>query len=243
MYHSRRNQKKHDQNGFTIVELLIATMIFSLVLIVILYGVLSFTHAYYQGVNSSTTQETTRSITNTIAQAIEFSGDAITTAGTVNASANEYEFCAGGATYYYILGAEYDGATPSLNDPGLYVYPSSCTWPNAPSFSGGKEMLGKNMRITYLNLSEPSSPGSRLYNVSLSLAYGDNDLLCSVSHGSGTGGCNAGAASYPDTSGTYVTGANANDVECKQDAGYEFCAHAGLSTTVSLRVANGALGS
>jgi len=229
-------QLKHDvrpEAGFTIVELLIATTVFSMVLMVLLYGVLSFTHAYYSGINASTTQDTARTIINSVAQSIEFSGSSILT----SVSGNTYYFCTGGNTYYFILGSMYDGATPTSGDPGLFVQPGTCT--SSPNFSatGSKEMLEANMRITYFQLAQPSV-SSRLYNVSIGLAYGDSDLLCNNSKDGSPGGCIGGTL---NTQGISVIGSNADDVVCKQTSGSEFCAHAGLSTTVSLRVANGAL--
>src|SRR5262249_25193419 len=65
------------QAGFTIVELMVATLVFSTILIVITYGVLSFTRAYYNGVTNSTTQDTARNIISTISQAVEFNGSGI----------------------------------------------------------------------------------------------------------------------------------------------------------------------
>ena len=208
------------QSGFTIVELLIATTVFSLVLIVLLYGVLSFTHAYYSGVNSSSTQDTARTIVNTVAQAVEFSGNVIYPNAQV--SGNKYYFCAGGNTYYYILGNMYDGAPPSSTDPGLFMDPGICRRHllRSPN-TGAKELLNANMRITYLTLVQsPSNP--RLYTVSLGLAYGYGDLLCNNSKtGTGsTGGCLSSEGDYSQSAS--VIGTNANDVVCKQQMDRNF---------------------
>lgn len=225
-------------DGFTIVELMIATAVFSLVLMVVLYGVLSFSHTYYRGVNSSTTQNMARTIINNVAQAIEFSGSSITATPASESAGNKYYFCAGGATYYYVLGALYDG-TATASNPGLYVEPGTCT-SVPPDFSNprGTELLASNMRITYLSV-QPSSGNPSLYTIGIGLAYGDSDLLCSKSLGTGAGGC----ASPADTASQLVAGTNPDDVACRSGTGYQFCAHAGLSTKVLLRVANGAPGS
>jgi prepilin-type N-terminal cleavage/methylation domain-containing protein len=238
-YMPNRNTEKR-QAGFTIVELMVATAVFSLVLVVILYGVLSFSHAYYSGVNSTAIQNTARSITNSVSQAIEFSGNEITPVTNISGSTNY--FCVGGATYYYAVGAMYDGASPSAADPGLYMIPGICS--NTPSIpaAGGKELLGTDMRITYLDVSQSSAnmqlTSPRLYNVALGLTFGQSDLLCNISkNGSGNkGDCLKNTSQY--SQGVAVTGTGPNDVVCRLVTGYEFCAHAGLSTTVSLRVDN-----
>jgi prepilin-type N-terminal cleavage/methylation domain-containing protein len=235
---STTSQTNTTQSGFTIVELMIATAVFSLVLLVILYGVLSFTHAYYSGVNASATQNDARTIVNAIAQSVEFSGNTIIPSADVSGST--YYFCVGGNTYFYNVGSMYNGPSPSLGDPGLYMEPSICT--KTPNYSDvkGKELLGANMRVTYLSLAQ-SSTNARLYDIAVGLAYGYGDLLCNNSKsGTGsTGGCYSSDPSYNQSSS--VVGTNADDVVCKQITGSQFCAHAGLSTTVSLRVSNGAL--
>lgn len=238
----RRRTYASDQAGFTIVELMIATLVFSMVLMVIIYGVLNFSHAYFSGVNSSATQNTARTVINNIAQAIEFSGNTITPTSPVIGKLNTFYFCAGNATYYYVQGMMYDGATPTAADPGLFRQPGSCT--SSPSFSaaaGGEELLGTNMRIPYFKVAQADATG-RLYSVALSVAFGDSDLLCNVSKGSAQGGCQLSAPLNPI--GQPVIGAGSNplgDVECRQVTGSQFCAHAALATTVSLRVTNNEL--
>jgi len=232
-------KKSTSQQGFTIVELLIATTVFSLVLLVILYGVLSFTHAYYGGVNRSSTQNSARSIINAVAEGIEFSGSTIVVSHQV--SGNGYAFCAGGSTYYYTVGVMYTG-TPSAGNAGLYYVPGTCLSSTAPNFTnpvtGSRELLNNNMRVTYFSVAQSPS-AARVYTVSLGIAYGYSDLLCSVSGNGSTGGCLGGDGLNSTTAS--VVGTSATDVQCKQVTGSEFCAHAGLSTTVSLRVSNGAL--
>jgi hypothetical protein len=77
----------------------------------------------------------------------------------------------------------------------------------------------------------------------LGIAYGDSDLLCNQSK-TGQGGCVPTDTENPmgrtiTTNPSSVN--NVSDVECRDTAGFEFCAHAGLSTTVALRVASGVL--
>lgn len=233
------------QAGFTIIELLIATLVFSMVIMVILYGVLDFTHAYYSGVNSSSTQDTARNIMNTVAQSIEFSGsDITTTPATFPAAGNLVSFCAGGTTYVYSWGVEYNSSTgPSSTNAGLYAITGGCqTLPFA--ISGGQELLANHMRITDLTVTQ-SPANARLYTITLGLAYGDGNLLCNASDTNHPGGCLPGATQNTATASVVgnssYAGGPENDVQCLRITGSQFCAHAGLSTTVSLRVANSAL--
>ena len=240
--HYKTPKSKVSQAGFTIVELMIATTVFSMVLLVIIYGVISFTRAYYSGINSSSTQNTARNVVNTVAQAIEFSGNLVTQSGSVGGGNPAYYFCVGGTTYFYIPGVKFNSTQAvSGTNPGLFAEPGSCN--PSPNFSDpkGQELLGNAMRVTFMSVQ--SVPGSsRLYKVSIGLAYGDADLLCNHSISSGKGSCTAGQPTYtlgpPEDS---VVGTDANDVVCKLAAGEQYCAHAGLTTTVSLRVASSEL--
>lgn len=235
------------QMGFTIVELMIATVVFSMVMLVIVFGVLNFSHDYYGGITSSTTQNTARNVINAITQSIEFSGlSIVTTPTSLPGAGNEVYFCAGGATYAYNWGTMYKG-TPSTTNLGLYEITGMCKMPAASDLSTaqangtGKELLNPNMRVTVLTVS--SDPTGRLYTITLGVAYGDSDLLCNQSK-VGQGGCVASDATNP-TGQTVTTNPssvdNVSDVQCRAAAGFDFCAHAGLSTTVALRVASSVL--
>jgi hypothetical protein len=190
-------------------------------------------------VNSSSTQDTARTILNSVSQGIQFSGNVIYKSGPVGSPSLAYYFCVGGATYFYIPGVKYD-ATATLNssNPGLYMDPGGCS--STPNFSNskGKELLGNAMRVTYLSV-QPLGTTNRLYTISLGIAYGDSDLLCNHSIASGKGSCQHSSTAY--AIGDVVQGTDQNDVVCKPSAGSQFCAHAGLTTTVSLRVASSEL--
>lgn len=226
------------QAGFTIIELMFATLAFSTILIVITAGILSFTHAYYRGVNSSTVQDTARNIAGTISQAIEFSG---TNIGPTEVDGALQYFCAGDQVFTYSLGAAYTGIPsgdpgPLDSNPGLYVMTTGdggCP-PSAPDVSsgGGQELLPPNVRVTQLNVQPASIAGAtNVYTITLSLALGTNDLLCTSSV---SGSCTSNA-SLSDTQ------LSTGNVACKQQTGSQFCAVSTLSTTASVRVAGSAL--
>ena len=65
-------KNKTKNSGFTIIELMIATSVFAVVLVVAASGILAIGMLYYKGVTSSRTQEAARSISNTIANTIQF---------------------------------------------------------------------------------------------------------------------------------------------------------------------------
>ncbi|HSX31599.1 MAG TPA: prepilin-type N-terminal cleavage/methylation domain-containing protein [Candidatus Saccharimonadales bacterium] len=219
------------QAGFTIVELMIATLVFSIVLLIITVGVLHFSNSYYKGINSSATQTAAQSAIDTISQAVQFG--ATGSAGTDVAPSGV--FCAGSQMFLYSLGVEYTGGTPNSSNWGLYMFPNphtgNCDTSGIVSFAGGSELLSTNMRVTDITVVN-SDPTTNLWNISLTVAYGDSDLLCNTSIAAGTqGSCDNGSSRYATTD--TVTG---DDVGCHTDAGTQFCSVASLSTVAQQRV-------
>jgi len=233
-YKRRRSSTiPQEQSGFTIVELMIATLVFSVVLVVITVGVLHFTSSYYKGINSSTTQTTAQNAIDSVSQSIQFSAGG--TVGTDVAPAGL--FCAGSNIFLYSLGVQYQGGTPSATNWGLYALPNphtaNCSTTGIGSFAGGTELLGKGMRVTNVSVLN-TDPVKNLWQVSLTLVYGDSDLLCRTSLGGSTkGSCQQTAPAYLLTDA--VSGA---DVSCKPQIGSQFCSVAALSTIAQQRIGN-----
>jgi len=228
MSHIHKPHSGSLQAGFTIVELLIATLVFSLILLVITYGVLHFTNSYYKGLNTSMTQNAAQSAIDTIVQAVEFSESGTTVSDNTH-------FCAGTKMFVYDAGKAFAGGTPAAGNRGLYMMDanSSCTDPGGAT--GGTELLGKNMRVADIkvsksnaaDISDPNIP----WQISLRIAYGDSDLLCSAHLNSSPGGCNAGDASMA-SSAAFA----ADDMRCKSTVGAQFCSVATLTAVAQQRI-------
>lgn len=220
-------QHTHYQSGFTIVELMIATVVSTLILVVITVGIVRFTSDYYKGVNASSTQTTTQNAIDAVAQAIQFNAS-----GTVPTDGTQGIFCAGSQVFLYTMGKAL-GGTPSVANWGLYQLnnPSAnCVIP--ADTSGGTELLGPNMRLSVMNLAQVGS--SDVWQLDIRVAYGDADLLCRTSiTGGSQGSCSAGATDYGASD--IVQG---SDVTCKIRTGSQFCSVVHLSTAIGQRVNN-----
>lgn len=223
--HQSRRTAHASEQGFTIVELMIATVVSAIILLVITFGIVHFTNDYYQGINSSNTQATTQNAIDAVTQAIQFNAS-----GTVATDGSQGIFCAGSQVFLYTMGKQLTGA-PSATNWGLYQLnnPSpNCTTP--PDTSGGTELLATNMRLAYINLSRVGT--TNVWNLELRVAYGDPDLLCrSGIGGTSKGSCNSGAVEY--TSADAITG---NDVKCKLQTGSQFCSMTDLQTAIGQRI-------
>jgi type II secretory pathway pseudopilin PulG len=240
----RPQLRNHSEAGFTIVELMIATLVFTVILVVVTAGVLSFTKEYYKGLNSSATQRTARDIMTAIAQGIQYAGASNQVLDNRNDPANDATgaICVGNVHYYYYIGRVYDGSTGNFGvfrttDPTYPCTPMpSTTYPSFPTGFTGTELLGPHMRLTDIN----AGPDNSVYDISVGVAYADDDssgkadLLCIPNLGS-PGGCNpSDGPMTPVILGDQNT--DGGQVLCKIQTGSQFCAVSHLSTSVQTRL-------
>ncbi len=181
--------------GFTIVELLIATAVFSIVLLGALAGFLEVGRLFYKGVSSTSTQ----SVANQILQDVSGSFRTNYSFASVPPSGNNAYayYCIGNSRYTYNINHELDiNAAPNHAVPaagGNYgllkdilpgssgcAAPAAENDPNPPSgslrFQNPTEMLGDKMRLSAFNIAQTTST-SNFYDVNLVVAYGDDDAF------------------------------------------------------------------
>jgi prepilin-type N-terminal cleavage/methylation domain-containing protein len=60
------------QKGFTVIELMISTAVFSMILLVVLGAITQIGRMYYKGIVSTKTQEVTRALVDRISQGIQY---------------------------------------------------------------------------------------------------------------------------------------------------------------------------
>ncbi|HEV2402734.1 MAG TPA: prepilin-type N-terminal cleavage/methylation domain-containing protein [Candidatus Saccharimonadales bacterium] len=224
------NSVEPSAGGFTIVELLIATVVFSMVLLLVTEGVLQITGTYYKGVTGANTQTVATNVISTIAQAIQFGGPVMP---TLNIGPDtDAAFCVGNIQFSYLLGEQLVGTntTPlgaNQKYHSLVENPLSGNCPATPPqplHSGGaisgRELLSPQMRLSNLIISSVNGTGQNgipaAYEITLQVTYGNDDLLISQSQG----------PNHP----------TAPDVVCRGSAGDQFCSVTKLSTIVVQRV-------
>jgi prepilin-type N-terminal cleavage/methylation domain-containing protein len=223
MINNKRPPKKI--GGFTIVELLIATVIFSVVLLVAQVSFVQIGHLFYKGVSITQTQDTAdhifQDINGNFQTAAGFSGSS-------NSSSGGYDYyCVGNSRYTYRINNEVDvnaaaDHSPSGNYGILKDYlagsGTQCATPcndigsatcpaNTVKLKSPVELLGDKTRIESFTMSS-STTTSNLYNVSIVLAYGDDNTL------------------------TYSNPADYSTVSCQGDTRNNFCAVSRINTSV-----------
>lgn len=155
---------RSNQRGFTIIELLIATVIFSVILLVITGAIVQFNKIYYRGVVVNRTNDRARSIVEEIAKDIQMSR-----AGTVSASANTY--CVGDRRYTYNLNT-FTRSTPPVQRALIVDTPAGGCSPTAPLAADARELIGEDMRLqSFVLTSQPNGTVS----ISVHLTYGRQD--------------------------------------------------------------------
>lgn len=188
------NIRKHRSGGFTIIELLLATAVFSVTLLIALNGFLQVGRLFYKGVSNTQTQNASRQILNEVTRSLQLSPE-VSLLQSANSGGGQYYFyCLGNSRYTYTRGE--DGSaikvdssqSPSYNTGanggnfGLFkdslAGSNACESPvSMPLDTGnGVDLLGNKMRLGQLAItSEPTSPN--LYNITVTVIYGDNESL------------------------------------------------------------------
>jgi prepilin-type N-terminal cleavage/methylation domain-containing protein len=207
-------KKLNSQSGFTVIELMISTAIFSIVLLICAFAIIHVGKMYYKGVITNRTQDTSRRLIDDIASAIQFGAATdnpnlfYRTGAATYGGVNVESICLGNIRYSYSRN-HYLGEINHIvwRD---QVSASGCVPRNvtlATPSADGQEMLGENMRL-------PSgitiAVTGQLWSVSSLVSYGND------------------AALFQPTSGyTICRGVN---------AGGQFCAVSSLSTYVTKRL-------
>lgn len=211
------NSKRYtsNQRGFTIVELMIATAVFGVILLVIAVAIMQFTRVYYKGITQATTQDTTRTLVDRIAQSIQFNGGNVT-ATPARSYGTVASFCVGNQQYTYVIGKQLSDSTPNSSqtwhslvarDLGGCVS-SSPTPSMSTQATTGRELLAPKMRLARMEVA-PIGTSNKLYKVTVRVVFGEDDLL-----------------SNP-------TGP---DAKCLSQQGSQFCAVSEITTVVTKRV-------
>jgi prepilin-type N-terminal cleavage/methylation domain-containing protein len=206
------------QDGFTISEVSIATSVFAVVLLVALVSFFGISKLFYKGVSVTRTQEVASNILSDV------QGDFRNAASvSILNSNNGYKYyCIGDSRYTINVGPKIDLNAATNHAPsGNYgilkdsIPSGSCPVPCDDSFpvcSGQRfnntttELLGQNMRVAQFDIQ--TLPNTSLFTVTITVAYGDDDLF------------------------DYTNPANPSTISCKGAAADQYCSVARVSTSV-----------
>lgn len=169
-------KQRSNSKGFTIIELLISTVIFAVILLLVTGAIVQFSRTYYKGIIQSRTQDVSRAISQDLAQNVQFSrGDPKT---AQQESSPVWVTCVGNMRYTYVKGEEVGGVykhglvsdTPFGGcNPDIAFNMFSIGLP-----FGTREYLGEKMQLLKLDFTKKSSG---LHEITVQVAYGNDDDL------------------------------------------------------------------
>lgn len=213
------------QRGFTIIELLIATTVFSVILLMVSSGIVHIGRLYYKGITRNRTQETVRNVAEEITRSVQF-GRGSKVPGAIPETATGGSFCVGDTRYIYTINrkVDKDTSTSALDTSKSALIAQrlggqACNPGAAPPSDPGKELLSNNMRLLAFSV-QPESYDTRSHRVTVRIAYGENDLL-----------------DLYENDGVTLTSVAPANAKCKSGiAGSDFCATAQLDTIIKKRL-------
>lgn len=238
---------KSRSDGFTIIELMIATSVLSIILLMVTVLMMNIGNLYFKGINQSRIQDNVRNLGDEISQQIQLGDNVLSASGdAADGNAGQNAFCIGLTRYTYIIGIQLTSQAPN-NPPTGPAYPHVLWRDKNPSPGGcsitgsskvnltsstpsadpnGTELIAPRSRLSSFSI-VPSAGNTSPYALTIGEAYGDNDLLCSPSVANS---CSSGTQ-MPNAA-DYTHG----DLRCKGSLGDQFCATSSLSTSVVRRL-------
>lgn len=240
---------RNNHRGFTIIELIIASTIFAIILLVVAAGITAIGRLYFKNETSARVQESARATIDDVAKTVQFGNPSIKKIGDPGApnpieinAQNETSpktICIGETRYTYVLNRKV-GNDPADTKHALWVDKlpnSSCSKkanldaPNpsegtdADTTSSGKELLGEGMRLLDFDVTEQNT----VVRVNIRIGYGTNDLF-----------------THYELDGMTLKDLNSNgagdikdfrDTQCRSTVnGGAFCAVSELDTKVKRRI-------
>jgi prepilin-type N-terminal cleavage/methylation domain-containing protein len=211
--------------GFTIIELLVASSVFSVILIICLTGVVKMGKIFYKGANTARTQEAARTVIDEISQSIQFNKGAVklivstTNPGAID-EVKSGNICVGQYRYNFITNHQLVNDSPGPNqtinalrrdDQGEFCNPVT---PSTP-MTNPIELLGPGMRLSRFEVTplDANPADAKIWKVDVWVTHGDEDLI-----------------------NRYKDGSSIWHSNCNSGAGSEYCAASELSTTVHRRL-------
>lgn len=174
---------RNKQVGFTIIELMIATTVFTTILMVVMGAITQIGRMYYKGITTSKTQESVRQIVDRISQEVQYSGvNDDPTQHQINGSSHIR--CVGKTRYFYVVNQQNVSGNYGIWSDSSAAGSNLCSDSGAFNASGNpttlpgainpRDLLPENMRVLKFEI---TNPAPKLYTVTLRVAYGDTDLL------------------------------------------------------------------
>ncbi len=227
---------KLNVKGFTIMELMIAISILSIILLISSMVLVGIGNIYSKGADLSNVQNVTRNIIENVTSTVQFSGAQLNN-GAIAPVTQDYSFdgknvpvsayCFGQVRYSFVTGFLPNGWSHLLWLDKM-VTQSNCFPLNisevvpscdgdlnciASQSSSGSELIGPNMHLANFKIVQYNP---QLYGISVGVAFGQEDMFVS--------------------SGNTPRLVKDNNYQCSDNAGQQYCATSYLTTFATERL-------
>ena len=171
----------NSMSGFTLVELMVATLVFATVLLMITVAVIQINRVYYKGVTESNTQNVARNIVDTLSQAIQFNAGSVdNTPDTPPPEGTQQNICIGDQQFVFIRGYRLVNGSAGTHETNQALLQQTahgdCAPPPSPLPANfGRELLTPGMRLS--NLEVRKVDDTNLYKLSVTVSYGNSDAF------------------------------------------------------------------
>jgi prepilin-type N-terminal cleavage/methylation domain-containing protein len=204
----------NSQSGFTIIELMIATSVLSILLLMTTVIIIGIGNLYNKGVNQANVQDNVRTITDDLAQQLRFGDTFQNPNGTILENNQPVGvMCVDQTRYTYALGVQINTSLNHILWRDTLITGQPCvqadlTAPDPSVSSGGVAGSGSELINPGSRLTQFSSTSLSPYTINVGVAFGDPTLS-------------------PPAQGTTST--------CLGSTGDQFCSTAYLTATVEKR--------
>lgn len=216
--------RKLNKKGFTIMELMIATAVFSVLLLIASGVIVQLSRQFYKGLIQSKTQEVARNIGEEIARNIQFSS---TAPQLLSSTAESEVWCIADRRYLFVRGRQL--GTDSNQSPSVAVR-TDLGCGGDPSMSSGYtlaagdvEMVGEKMRLSDMTIEQ--GPNDKVWSVTVRVLHADDGQVCET----GTAKCNN---EQVNTNAELLS----RNLSCRNMPGSQFCGASTYSMVVVRRL-------
>jgi prepilin-type N-terminal cleavage/methylation domain-containing protein len=160
------------QQGFTVIELLIASAIFSVIMLICLTAFVEIGRAYYKGVTMSRTQDVARSMIDDISRSLQFSNASVSSIGNTT-------YCVGNKRYTISRGIEITSSGGVAGLQGQHGvqrednFIGGCSAATPAQLGSATELLSEGMQIDVFEVA-PVSTDNKLWQIHIKIVSGSN---------------------------------------------------------------------
>jgi prepilin-type N-terminal cleavage/methylation domain-containing protein len=171
------NKQHTDQKGFTIVELMLSTVIFSIVMLMVIFAMMHIGRTYTRSLVSARMQQQVDEMIYEISQDVKFEGGTLVHYKPIG-DGSVGVLCVGLKRYTYLLNEQRNDLQPHVmlydqNDDCGLIAPAGANLSTLNQ--SAKDLVQSRTRLYKFEVSKLPSIADDSWRIDVGLAYGDDD--------------------------------------------------------------------